>query len=201
MQLEHAMKVMERLLKGASEKNCENWHCSMQFGIMAGRGTTYDIFIFRQLLEVYLARNEDLWMDFVIWESIWLVLLLGVCCAGKPDGTVPPCWLSRRSTMSPVGFSWWPHFPKFRLQTFGHRAFAVPGPQLSSAQDYTISWQSVVFKTETESAFISSFLNASVDPYLMKGLISFLYYYIFYLIGYLVGWFSGRRDILVKMNG
>ena len=32
--------------------------------------------------------------------------LLGWCCAGIPDGTVPSCWLSRRSTMSPVGFSW-----------------------------------------------------------------------------------------------
>ena len=32
--------------------------------------------------------------------------LLGWCCTGIPDGTVPSCWLSRRSTMSSVGFSW-----------------------------------------------------------------------------------------------
>ena len=32
--------------------------------------------------------------------------LLGWCCAGVPDGTVPSCWLNRRSTMSSVGFSW-----------------------------------------------------------------------------------------------
>ena len=32
--------------------------------------------------------------------------LPGWCCAGILDGTVPSCWLSRRSTMSWVGFSW-----------------------------------------------------------------------------------------------
>ena len=32
--------------------------------------------------------------------------LLFRCCAGIPDGIVPSCWLSSRSTMSPVGFSW-----------------------------------------------------------------------------------------------
>ena len=32
--------------------------------------------------------------------------MLGWCCAGIPDGTVPSCWLSRRSTMYLVGFSW-----------------------------------------------------------------------------------------------
>ena len=38
----------------------------------------------------------------------------------------------------------------------------------------------ISFQTETESAFVSAVLSASVDPYLMKGLISFLYYYYYY---------------------
>ena len=72
--------------------------------------------------------------------------------------------------------------PRFRLQTFGHRAFSVSGPQIwnSLPQDQTIAWQFIAFQTETESAFISAVLSASVDSYLIKGLISFLYYYYYY---------------------
>ena len=54
--------------------------------------------------------------------------LLGWCCAGIPDGTVPSCWLSRRSTMSPVASRGDFVVPRFRLQTFGHRAFVNSGP-------------------------------------------------------------------------
>ena len=74
--------------------------------------------------------------------------------------------------------------PRFRLQTFGHRAFAVSGPRIwnSPFQDQTIARQFIAFQTETEGAFsISAVLSASVDPYLMKGLISFLYYYYYHV--------------------
>ena len=42
---------------------------SMQFGSMKGRGTTYAIFIVRQLQEKYLAKNRDLWMAFIDLEK------------------------------------------------------------------------------------------------------------------------------------
>ena len=42
---------------------------SMQFGFMAGRSTTDAIFIVRQLQEKYLAKNKELWMDFVDLEK------------------------------------------------------------------------------------------------------------------------------------
>ena len=106
--------------------------------------------------------------------------LLGWCCAGIPDGTVPLRWLSRRSTMSLVGFSWWPRCSEVSasdIRPSGLRCLRPPNLELSSAQDQTIAWQFIAFQTETESASVSAVLSASVDPYLMKGLISFLYYY------------------------
>ena len=42
---------------------------SMQFGFMAGRGTTDANFIVRQLQEKYLAKNKELWMAFVDLEK------------------------------------------------------------------------------------------------------------------------------------
>ena len=41
----------------------------MQFGFMAGKGTTDAIFIVRQLQEKYLAKKKDLWMAFVDLEK------------------------------------------------------------------------------------------------------------------------------------
>ena len=45
--LKHAMKVLERVIEGRLRKIVKN--DSMQFGFMAGRGTTDAIFIVRQL--------------------------------------------------------------------------------------------------------------------------------------------------------
>ena len=42
---------------------------SIQFGFMPGRGTTYAIFIVRQLQEKYLANKKDLWIAFVDLEK------------------------------------------------------------------------------------------------------------------------------------
>ena len=44
--------------------------------------------------------------------------------------TVSSCWLSRRSMMSPVGFSWWLRHSEAWLQPFGLHTFAVSGPQI-----------------------------------------------------------------------
>ena len=41
----------------------------MQFGFMAGKGTTDAIFVVRQLQEKYLAKSKDLWMAFVDLEK------------------------------------------------------------------------------------------------------------------------------------
>ena len=87
---------------------------------------------------------------------------------------------SRRSTMSSVGFSWWPRCSEVStsdIRPSSLRCLRPPNLELSPAQDQTIAWQYIAFQTETESASVSAVLSASVDPYLMKGLISFLYYY------------------------
>ena len=68
------------------------------------------------------------------------------------------------------------------IRPSGLRCLRPPNLELSSAQDQTISWQFIAFQTETESASVSAVLSASVDPYLMKGLISFLYYYYYYYL-------------------
>ena len=65
--LEHAMKVLERVIEGRVRKIVEI--DSMQFGFMAGRSTTDAIFIVRQLQEKYLAKNKELWMAFVDLEK------------------------------------------------------------------------------------------------------------------------------------
>ena len=48
--LEHAMKVLEKLIEGTRERKIVKID-SMQFGFMAGRSTTDAIFIVRQLQE------------------------------------------------------------------------------------------------------------------------------------------------------
>ena len=83
--LEHAMKVLERVIEGRLRKIVKI--DSMQFGFMSGRSTTDAIFIVRQL-EKYLAKSKDLWMAFVDfekafdrvpWEVVWWALrYLGV---------------------------------------------------------------------------------------------------------------------------
>ena len=65
--LEHAMKVLERVIETRVRK-IEKID-SMQFGFMAGRSTTDAIFIVRQLQEKYLAKNNELWMAFVDLEK------------------------------------------------------------------------------------------------------------------------------------
>ena len=65
--LEHAMKVLERVIEGRVRKIVKI--DDVQFGFMAGRSTTDAIFIVRQLQEKYLARNKELWMAFVDLEK------------------------------------------------------------------------------------------------------------------------------------
>ena len=67
--LEHAMKVLERVIKRRLRKIVKI--DSMQFGFMAGRSTTDAIFIVCQLQEKYLAKKKDLWMAFVDSEKVF----------------------------------------------------------------------------------------------------------------------------------
>ena len=65
--LEHAMKVLERVIETRVRKIVKI--DSMQFGFMAGRGTTGAIFIVLQLQKKYLGKNKELWMTFVDLEK------------------------------------------------------------------------------------------------------------------------------------
>jgi hypothetical protein len=65
--LEHVMKVLERVVEARVRKIVQI--DDMQFGFMAGKGTTDAIFIVRQLQEKYLAKKKDLWMAFVDLEK------------------------------------------------------------------------------------------------------------------------------------
>jgi hypothetical protein len=65
--LEHVMKILERVIESRVRKIVKI--DDMQFGFMAGKGTTDAIFIVRQLQEKYLAKNKDLWMAFVDLEK------------------------------------------------------------------------------------------------------------------------------------
>ena len=65
--LEHVMKVLERVIESRVRKKVQI--NDMQFGFMAGKGTTDAIFIVRQLQEKYLAKKKDLWMAFVDLEK------------------------------------------------------------------------------------------------------------------------------------
>ena len=82
--LEHAMKVLERVIEGRLRKIVKI--VSMQFGFMSGRSTKDAIFIVRQLQEKYLAKSKDLWMAFVDLEKafdrvprevVWWALISG----------------------------------------------------------------------------------------------------------------------------
>ena len=65
--LEHVMKILERVIDSRVRRIVKV--DDMQFGFMAGKGTTDAIFVVRQLQEKYLAKNKDLWMAFVDLEK------------------------------------------------------------------------------------------------------------------------------------
>ena len=65
--LEHVMKILERVVEARVRKVVKI--DDMQFGFMAGKGTTDAIFIVRQLQEKYRAKKKDLWMAFVDLEK------------------------------------------------------------------------------------------------------------------------------------
>src|SRR5664279_2367073 len=65
--LEHVMKILERVIDGRVRRIVKV--DDMQFGFMAGKGTTYAIFVVWQLQEKYLAKKKDLWMAFVDLEK------------------------------------------------------------------------------------------------------------------------------------
>ena len=56
--LEHVMKILERVIEGRVRKIVRI--DDMQFGFMAGKGTTDAIFIVCQLQKKYLAKKKDL---------------------------------------------------------------------------------------------------------------------------------------------
>jgi len=72
--LEHALKILERIVEATVRRIVKMK--DMQFGFMAGIGTTDAIFIVRQLQEKFLAKKKDLWMAFVDLEKAFVV---GVC--------------------------------------------------------------------------------------------------------------------------
>ena len=65
--LEHAMKIVERVLEGRIRElvNID----SMQFGFMPGRGTTDALFVVRRMLEEYKDKKKKLFMRFVDTEK------------------------------------------------------------------------------------------------------------------------------------
>jgi hypothetical protein len=65
--LEHTFKIFERVVETRVRKIVKI--DDLQFGFMAGRGTTDAIFIVRQLQEKFLAKKKDLWMAFVDLEK------------------------------------------------------------------------------------------------------------------------------------
>ena len=65
--LEHVLKVFERVIEERVRRIVKI--DDMQFGFMAGKGTTDAIFIVRQLQEKYLASKKDLWMAFIDLEK------------------------------------------------------------------------------------------------------------------------------------
>ena len=65
--LEHAMKVMERVIE---DRIREQTHIDeMVFGFRPGRGTTDAIFVVRQLQEKHQAKDNKLYYAFVDLEK------------------------------------------------------------------------------------------------------------------------------------
>ena len=64
---EHILKVKEQIIEDLIRNivKIDN----MQFGFMSGRGTTDAIFIVRQIQEVYIRKNWNLYFDFVDLEK------------------------------------------------------------------------------------------------------------------------------------
>ena len=65
--LEHTLKIFERVVEARVRRIVKI--DDLQFGFMAGRGTSDAIFIVRQLQEKFLAKKKDLWMAFVDLEK------------------------------------------------------------------------------------------------------------------------------------
>ena len=78
---EQVMKILERIVDSLIGQLVSI--DDSQFGFVPGRGTTYTIFVVRQLQEKYLAANKRLYMVFVDlekpsdrvpWKVIWWAL-------------------------------------------------------------------------------------------------------------------------------
>ena len=65
--LEHVLKILVRVIDTRVRRIVKV--DDMQFGFMAGKGTTDAIFVVRQLQENYLAKKKGLWMAFVDLEK------------------------------------------------------------------------------------------------------------------------------------
>ena len=65
--LEHAMKIVERVLERRI-RNLVNLD-EMQFGFMPGKGTTDALFILRRMQEEYRNKGKNLYMCFVDLEK------------------------------------------------------------------------------------------------------------------------------------
>ena len=72
--------------------------------------------------------------------------------------------------------------PRFRLQTIGHRAFAVLAPIFGTHSRSRLISRVTIFCSSRRNwkRTIPLVLSASVDTYLLKGLTSLLYYYYYY---------------------
>ena len=65
--LEHAMKIVERVLENRIRGLVTIDH--MQFGFMAGKGTIHALFILRRMQEEFRGREKKLYMCFVELEK------------------------------------------------------------------------------------------------------------------------------------
>ena len=102
--LEHVMKILERVVETRVRRIVKI--DDMQFGFMAGKGTTDATFIVRQQQEKYLAKKKDLWISFVDLENAfdrvprelvwWALRSLGV---GEGLVTVIKVMYANTSTM------------------------------------------------------------------------------------------------------
>ena len=77
--LEHAMKVIERVLARRITEQVKL--DEMQFGFRPGKGTTDAIFIIRQMQEKYREKKRNLYFAFVDLERH-----LTECQGKLPDG-------------------------------------------------------------------------------------------------------------------